>query len=476
MNLRGENMRKFAAALAALVLVCTACGAQGDSSDTAEDTETTAVSVAEGGGSDADFGDLTSPCGPGELTVDPDEAGLGTDKLYIGVGNDRTSEIRPGLQRTIWDSSVAFVEWCNAQGGVGGLEIEIVDLPAALFEVEAAMTTACTDVFAMVGGGMAQDNLQFSGKEGSDFHQCGMIDIPAYAVSTEKAESNGMVQPIPNPSDTTGSAWIADFIELYPDDATRWTVINGDIPSLEIPKLKYEAIVEDLDTMQQVGDLSYPVVGTTDWNPLALSILEDDPTAITWVGDTGDLAKTLTFMRQQGWTGRPLLEGTAYEDLLFSAGNEVVEGSAIRMYSHPFEEADEWPATQKYLELMDRYSPDGTKALLGIDSMSAWLLFVTAANACGESNDGVLTRDCILTEASAVEDWTGGGLHGPSDPEQGPDAIANPCTMLLTVEDGKFERLYPEIGGEDDDEGGFHCGDVVEVTQGIGEGVVDPTR
>jgi hypothetical protein len=44
------------------------------------------------------------------------------------------------------------------------------------------------------------------------------------------------------------------------------------------------------------------------------------------------------------------------------------------------------------------------------------------------------------------------------------------------VEDGQFERLYPEIGGEDDDGGGFHCGDITEVTEGIGEGVVDPDR
>ena len=476
MTLRGENMRKFAAALVALVLIGTACGAQGDEADTSEEPETEAVAEPGQDASDADFGDLESPCGPGDLSVEASEAGLGTDKLYIGVGNDRTSDIRPGLQATIWDSSVAFVEWCNAQGGVGGLQIEIVDLPAALFDVEAAMTTACTDAFAMVGGGMAQDNLQFSGNEGSDFHRCGMIDIPAYAVSTEKSQSNGQVQPIPNPSTSTDNTWFADFAELYPDDAQRWSVAYGDIPSLEIPKLKYEAIVEDLGTMEQVGDHPYPVVGTTDWNPIALSILENDPTTFTWVGDTGDMVKTLTAMRQQGWTGRPLLEATAYDPLLFGSDSEAVEGAAVRMTSHPFEEASLWPATQKYIDLMEQYSPDGTQALLGIASMSAWLLFVTAANACGESNDGVLTRNCIITEAAAVEEWTGGGLHGTTDPEDGPDAVASACSMLLTVTDGTFERLYPEVDGDDDDGGGFHCGEVTEVTEGIGEGVVDPER
>jgi hypothetical protein len=327
----------------------------------------------------------------------------------------------------------------------------------------------------MVGGGMAQDNLQFSGKEGSDFHQCDMIDIPAYAVSTEKSASNGQVQPIPNPSTTTGNTWFADFQQLQPEDAETWAVAYGDIPSLEIPKLKYEAIAEDLG-IEQVGDHAYPVVGTTDWNPLALSILEDDPGSFTWVGDSGDLAKVLAAMRQNGWEGTPLLEATAYEPLLFDSGDEAVEGAVIRMYSHPFEEAEEWPATRKYVELMETYQPDGVQSLLGVDSISAWLLFVTAANACGEEDDGVLTRSCIIEQAAAVDDWTAGGLHGATDPEDGPDAVASACTMLITVEGGQFERLYPEIGGEDDDGGGFHCGDITEVTEGIGEGVVDPDR
>ena len=56
------------------------------------------------------------------------------------------------------------------------------------------MTTACTSVFAMLGGGMVQDQLQFSGKEGSDFHECAMIDIPGFANSPEKSDSNGQVQ------------------------------------------------------------------------------------------------------------------------------------------------------------------------------------------------------------------------------------------------------------------------------------------
>jgi len=462
---------------AAMAVVAAGCGASGGEGDTPDEGATTVSAAVTG--DDADFGDLEAPCGPGELTVDPAEAGTGTgtDKLYIGVGNDRTSDLRPGLQRTIWDSSLAFVEWCNAHGGIGGLQIEVVDLPAAVLAVEAAMTTACTDVFAMVGGGMAQDDLQFSGSPDSDFHACGLIDIPAYAVSTEKAESNGQVLPIPNPSGTTGNTWFRDFQQLFPEDADAWSVVFGDIPSLEIPKLKYEAIARDVG-IRQVGAVPFPVIGTSDWEPIARRVLDDDPTTFTWVGETGDLTNVLVAMRQQGWAGRPLLEAAAYEPLLFNSGEDPVEGSVIRLFSHPFEEADLWPATKKYVELMERYQPEGMQSLLGTNSMSAWLLFVTAANACGEKDGGALTRACIIEEAAAVDEWTGGGLHGPTDPQEGPDAVASPCSMLLIVADGSFERLHPEIDGEDDDGDGFHCADdgITDVTDGVGEGVVDPTR
>ena len=44
--------------------------------------------------------------------------------------------------------------------------------------------------------------------------------------------------------------------------------------------------------------------------------------------------------------------------------------------------------------------PDGITGPMGIQSLSAWLLFATAANACGEQNDGVLDRACILEQAA----------------------------------------------------------------------------
>jgi len=467
------------ALIACLSLLAAACGADGDDKGTDEENGSSSTTAAASSAAvdSPDFGTLTSPCGKGTYKVADGQQQGASGTIQIGVPNDRGASIRPGLQKPIWDASVAFADWCNDQGGIGGLEIEIVDMDAKLFEVESAMQKACGAAFAMVGGGMAQDDLQFSGKDGSDFHRCGLIDIPAYAVSTAKSESNGQVQPLPNPAHNTSNTWFRDFKKLYPDDAKKWIPVWADLPSLEIVKEKQVAVAEDVG-FPKVGDLSYPVAGVTDWTPLALSIKDSGATSLSWTGESSDVAKVLQVLKTQGWKGAALLEANQYDVKLFDAGPEAVEGSVVRLATHMFEEADQWPAVQKYVDLVKKYVPDGQTAMLGIQSMSALLLFVTAANSCADKNSGTLDRTCILQQAVAQKGWTGGGLHSKQDPGGSDTAVASPCSMLMVVKDGKFERLYPEVGGTDDDGDGFHCptDGVTKVTADVGKGNIDPDR
>ena len=471
-----RKVRRFALVpVICLALVAGACGASGDAPEEGESPTTTA---ATGGPSDAAFGDLDELCGPGDFTVAADEAGSrGNDQLRIGIATDRASTVRPGLNKEMWDASVAFVDWCNEQGGVGGLTIDPVELSGSLFDVEAAMTLACTDVFAMVGGGYAQDNLEFSGKDGSDFHRCGMIDIPGYAVSPEKADSNGQVQPVPNPGTTMANTWIRDFAELYPEAVEKAVVVYGELPALEQIKDSYVTMLEELEIPVE-GTFPYQVIGVSDWTPLARRVMDAGATTMLFVGEPANATALTASLNQQGWDGRPLFETNMYDEQLFAQGGEAVEGAVIRMTSNPLEEADRWPATQAYLDLLSDHVDDGKVGLLGLQSISAWLLFVTAANACGAANDGVLDRTCILEQAAEQEDWTGGGLHGPTDPARQGEAETSSCGMLVIAKDGAFERLYPELGGEGDDVGGFHCPDdgVSRIPENEGKAIVDPDR
>lgn len=467
--------RIVVAFVAVTAMVASACGASGGSAKGGSEQEGSTTTAATGGSSESAFGDLAKVCGEGNFKIKADEAGKGTDKLYLAVANDRSAQIKPGLNKVLYDASVAFAGWCNENGGVGGLPIEIVDMDAGLFNVEPAMTTACKDAFAMVGGGLVQDSLEFSGKEGSDFHKCGMIDIPGFAVSPEKTDSNGQVQPIPNPATSMGTGYFSAFKKLFPEETKSWGIFNADLPSLDPQTRKYIAAAKAVD-VPMAGKVSFPPIGITDFTPYVQKFLELKSPSFTFVGEVEMLTGVLAGLNQQKWNGRPLVETNMYDQkLLAEAG---AEGTVIRMTYHPLEEADKWPGTKKYLDINEKYNKGGEISGLGIQSTSAWLLFVTAANACGEKNGGELTRDCILKEAAAVEKWTGGGLHGEQNPEPAKTAKASPCSMLLEVKGGKFERLFPKLDSSDDDGEGFSCpaDSVIEVPENAGLGKVDPDR
>jgi len=422
------------------------------------------------------WGDLESPCGPGDASVAEGE-GPSTDTLYLGVANDRASEIRPGLNAEFWDAAVAYAGWCNEQGGIQGVPIELVDLDGGVTNVEAAMTKACTGVFAMVGGGFALDNLEFSGKEGSDFHKCGLIDIPGFTVSVEKSLSNGQVQPVPNPATEKSAQWIIDFKALYPEESQKIAVVySKDLPSLEAVKVQFDATVEAQGGIENLEPVTYGLI-VTDWGPYAEKVIETGATSIYWIGEPGNAAALMKVLREKGWEGVFLNEANLYDNVFTETAGQAAEGAVVRTSFHTFEEASQWPATQQYLDNLEKYAPGGKVAFLGAQGTSSWLLFSVAANACATENDGVIDRACVLSEANAVEDWTAGGLHAPTDP-----GVTTPpeCGMLLVVKDGEFTRLYPEIGGEDDDQDGFHCppDSIVTVPSASvpGEGNVDASR
>ena len=463
--------RTLAILVTALALVAAACGASGDEEGTSEEegTETTA---AEAGSGDGSFGDLESPCGDGDATVAEGE-GPSRDSLPLGVANDRTSDIRPGLNKEFWDTALAFQQWCNDQGGIQGLPIELVDLDGKVLNVDAAMTTACTEVFAMVGGGFAQDQFEFTGNAGSDFHECELIDIPAFAVSIEKSLSNGKVEPIPNPADQVTTQWVRDLQDEF-DDAAPLVIVYGDSPSFDSVRLQFEAAAEK-EGLELGESISYPLIGADDWGPFADRVIDAGAKSIYWIGEPSNAAQLQAKLVEKNWDGFALHQTNAYDDVLLSAGDEAAEGSVIRTGFHPFEEAADWPAIQQYLDLMAEV-PDAKIAALGLQGMSAWLLFSVAANECAEMNDGVIDRTCVLEQAAAVDEWTAGGLHIPTDPGSG---TPPECGMLLIVRDGEFERLVPEVGGDKDDQDGFSCPEdsIAEVdVSGIGEGVVDPDR
>ncbi|MEY3618115.1 MAG: hypothetical protein RL726_813, partial [Actinomycetota bacterium] len=125
-------------AVALVAITAVGCSNREEGADTSapstEEPTTEAPGGSEAPTTDAPsvemFGDMPSPCGPATDAGVPTiaEGQNGGDTLRLGTATDHGYEAAPGLTVEMLDAAEAFAGWCNAQGGVRGLPIEIVDL------------------------------------------------------------------------------------------------------------------------------------------------------------------------------------------------------------------------------------------------------------------------------------------------------------------------------------------------------------
>lgn len=450
-------------ALASIVLVTTSCANRADTGSTTVAAEVpvteAATATSAPTGTDAPvsteapsvdtvtFGDLASPCGPAvdgvTNTVEPDQAGGSSDTIRLAAASDKGNVAVPGLNGELYDQAVAFAGWCNAQGGIGGLPVEIIDADAKLFEVPAQMENICDNAFAMAGGGFAFDDQEFP-----RFHECGMIDIAGFTVSTGKSLSDNLVSPMPNPSNAKDGGWFAWATAVYPEAMQTFGTVYSDILTSQLVEEQYVEIAEALGGTTVVERIPYNSLGEANWTPIAQQLKDAGVRAMAFVGVPEVLPKLTKAMDEIGY--RPdliMADAGFYAEVLLEQGGSSVEGVVVRTAYALFEEADRVKAVADYLAMMDEHNADGKVSGLGMQGLSAMLLFASAARDCLAESD-VLTRSCVIDKAATYTDWTGGGLHGPSNPGTN---RPSPCYQMIQVRDGAFTRLYPPLKPTDAD-------------------------
>lgn len=443
-------MRKLAVVLAVLALIAAGCGDRGSDASGGTgggDPTTTAAGGDDGGGGGGagDFGDLEAVCGPNEgggaVPEGDDSQGVSEDEIVLGTVADPGFQGRPGLNQELFDSGKAFVQWCNEQGGINGKTIVLNEHDAALTEYGPVIEEACGTDFALVGGGAVQDNLwEETGAA------CDLVDIAGFAVTSVKAGLAGdspderrTVQPLPNPGDRYPVGAAKLVLDEYPDAAENGAFLYSDFETIVEQKNKEEQGLESIGVT--FGDPQvYNINGEDNWKPFATALEQDGVQFMKFIGEPTNAGNLLAAMDQVGYQPEVrFFETNFYDQSLLDAAGPGAEGIYVSSAFAPLEEADDNPATAQYLELIE--AVDGKVSVLGLQSMSAWLLFATLAKTCDQDDN--LTRTCLLEEAANVTEWTGGGLHAPSNPSEN---LGSECQMVMTVTDGKFERWAPDEG------------------------------
>jgi hypothetical protein len=454
------SRRIVMAALLAFALVAAGC-ADREGTDDGE-TSSPDDSTPSGGGEESAFGDMESPCGEQDpetaaaASTDPAETlGVEDGVLRVGTVADPGFEGRPGLNQEMFDAGQAFVEWCNGQGGINGRQIELTEYDAAISQYQQRLSEACSNEFAMVGGGAVSDNLwETTGAA------CNLIDVAGFGVTPEKGGvagpdevvENRTLQPIPNPANEFAVGIQRFLAEEFPEAPPRTGILYGDLQTLITQRDR------QVEAMEQVGyefvqETSYNILGEANWAPFASSLRDDDVSYLTFVGEGENMANLQLAMADLGYEPEVTqVEANLYDPNYLEAAGDAADGTFVRTALWPFEEAADNPtgATQQYIDLIE--ARDGKVAALGAQSFSAWLLFAQLANECDLAGD--LTRDCILDKGSAIDDWTGGGLHAPANPGGNSGAA---CFIALQVQDGEFVRYEP--ASIDGGEAGYNCAD-----------------
>ena len=379
------------------------------------------------------FGDIVWPCNPGSASGATDQGGTDTT-ILIGGGDDRGYAASLGLNITQTDTLSAFVEKCNELGGINCREVLVELYDAKIFEVSNVWLDACPRMFMMVAEGFAVDSL---GEETRV--QCELAHIPTYTVSAAAAHGPMMIQPVPNPSDRNPLSMASYIAETYPDSIAKSGTMFGNFAATIETKDKTLSSYPPLG-FEFIANLEYNIVGEDDWTPF---VLELKNAGVEHIYFTGTCLPNYQAFRAaasvNSFDAIYTTDANFYENSCREANSDgVMNNTYVRMAFIPFEERNYAPGVNDYLELMEEKG--GEVALLGMQAASAFLLWATAAKACGSN----LTRSCVLEEAAKIDEWSGGGMHVASDPGVNEPP---PCGIVIELVGTTYERIFPTEPG-----------------------------
>ena len=189
--------------------------------------------------------------------------------------------------------------------------------------------------------------------------------------------------------------------------------------------------------------------GESSWAPFVERITDSGTRLLYWIGDEYNLTALIQAMNTADqFPDVVFTSPNIYTQTFLESAGELADGHVyVYSLSIPFEEADENPVMQQFIDIMSTYKADAPLTHLSVTGFSAWLYFAEAAKACGSD----LTRECLATQAEAITSWDAGGIQVTTNP--GENRISD-CAVLLRRDPRRIRasgarrglRLRPVVG------------------------------
>src|SRR5262249_12985751 len=136
-----------------------------------------------------------------------------------------------------------------------------------------------------------------------------------------------------------------------------------------------------------VYNADYNPQGESNWAPFVDDLKRNGVQMLDFIGEPVNLQALQTAMSTAGDTPNVTITTPNFYDAKYAQeGGATATNTYVEESFYPFipaELAKGNQATEDYLELMNRYNPGGKVAALGAQTLSSYLLFATAAAACG---------------------------------------------------------------------------------------------
>jgi ABC-type branched-subunit amino acid transport system substrate-binding protein len=474
---------RWIAACAALVLVAGACGGDDDDDDAVAGNTTTTAAEADTTTTAGDdlLGDDTTTTAAGDGTAEPvadgecatpdtpfqsdgtytgadgetvtlegGEIGVTEDTITVGVYAAVDNPFAPGLAEGNRDGMYIWRDWINQNCGLAGRNVEVVfydtKLDIAGTEWPAAQAAGCEDVLAFAGGYELFDaNVETMATcPDAAGAPTGLPDLgvvigePSHALNPT---TYGVIpsQIVSGRTDAGPQQWLNENF----GPLTGVVLAGNDLPSaLALTMAGYDAA----EASGLVFAQRFEVGGREEnYDPFTQALIDSGAnyaqtglavnSTVRWHQNVAQLAPDLELT----W----FCQSQCYDSNLFAAGNDVVEGQYVSVLTLPFEEADQNPLLQSYLDIAEEggYKTDS----LGFQAFIAGLALQDVIEGIVEADGpNAITRQAILDGTAQLRDYDGHGLTGPTDIG---DRVPSGCTVLLQAQDGAFVRVFPEEPG-----------------------------
>lgn len=364
------------------------------------------------------IGDLVIPCRPVESVALPERPGVAPDSVTIGTGSDRGGSGTPGAGEGIIEMVEVLVDLCNANGGIAGRDLRVVDYDAAGAEAVERVEEACGEAVALVGVLFLQRIETLLTAAG-----CG---LPLFAAGT------GLVP-------TTPFALHAHLVAFFndPENAAAIVLVGPDTPLAALARAERRRAIEaGGGALAVVGEIAYPIDAVPDWGRIAGQARALGAGQVHLDGSCGQAVLPFTEVAERaGW--RPFVIGSAaaYDDACRSTPQP--DRLLIEIPFLPFEDGAAAPATAAHAALLDGIGAPRTGA--GLLAATEFWRWASAAEQCLADFD----PECWTSARAAQGDWTAGGLHPALDA----DGRSEGCAVVLGVENGEFVRRLPADPG-----------------------------